>query len=94
MSRLSRSCRMQKQLDRFAEAFTDLAYERVECIDCGDEVVSVIRASGTATSSIAGEVTYGQVETWHAGRVVSIRYFTSRADAIWNRRAKAGPRGR
>lgn len=71
------------QLDKFAEAFTDFTYERVECIDCGDEVVSVIRASGIATSSgITGEVTYAQVETWHAGRVVSIRYFTSRADAL------------
>jgi ketosteroid isomerase-like protein len=73
----------QTQLDKFAEAFTDLAYERVECIDCGDDVVSVIRASGTATSSgIAGEVTYAQVETWRAGSVVSIRYFMSRAQAL------------
>jgi len=60
----------QTQLDKFAEAFTDLAYERIECIDCGDDVVSVIRASGTATSSgIAGEVTYAQVETWRARKV-------------------------
>ena len=73
----------QTQRDKFAEAFTDLAYERDECIDCGDDVVSVIRASGTATSSgITGEVTYAQVETWRAGRAVSIRYFTSRADAL------------
>jgi ketosteroid isomerase-like protein len=73
----------QAQLDKFAEAFTDFAYERLECIDCGDEVVSVIRAKGTATSSgIAGEITYAQVETWRAGRATSIRYFTSRADAL------------
>ena len=73
----------QTQLDKFAEAFTDLAYERLECIDCGDEVVSVIRASGIATSSgIGGDITYAQVETWQAGRAVSIRYFMSRAQAL------------
>ena len=73
----------QTQIDRFAEAFSGFAYERVESIDCGDEVLSVIRATATATSSgIAGEVTYAQIETWRAGRVVSIRYFTSRADAL------------
>ena len=59
------------------------ARPRVECIDCGDEVVSVIRATGTAASSgIAGEITYAQVETWRAGRAVSIRYFMSRAQAL------------
>jgi ketosteroid isomerase-like protein len=73
----------QTQIDKFAEAFRDFTYERLECIDCGDEVISVIRATGTATSSgVAGEVTYAQVETWHAGKVVSVRYFTSRADAL------------
>jgi len=59
------------------------ARPRVECIDCGDEVVSVIRATGTAASSgIAGEITYAQVETWRAGRAVSIPYFMSRAQAL------------
>jgi uncharacterized protein len=73
----------QTQLDKFAEAFKDIAYERIECIDCGDQVVSVIRARGTATSSgITAEVTYAQVETWRAGKALSIRYFVSRADAL------------
>lgn len=49
----------QTQVEKFAEAFTDFTYERVECIDCGDDVVSVIRATGIATSSgIPGEVSY------------------------------------
>ena len=73
----------QKQIDNFNEAFTDLSYERSECIDCGENVVSVIHATGTATSSgIPGAITYAQVETWRDGRVVSIRYFTSRQDAL------------
>jgi ketosteroid isomerase-like protein len=73
----------QTQLDKFDEAFTDLVYDRLECIDCGGEnVVSVIQASGRAASSgIAGETTYAQVETWRDGKVVSIRYFLSRQDA-------------
>jgi ketosteroid isomerase-like protein len=74
----------QTQIDKFDEAFTDLVYDRLECIDCGeDDVVSVIHASGSATSSgIPGEVTYAQVETWRDGKVVSIRYFMSRQEAL------------
>jgi ketosteroid isomerase-like protein len=74
----------QTQIDKFKEAFTDLVYERLECIDCGDEnVVSVIHASGRAASSgIAGEVTYAQLETWREGKAVSIRYFLSRQEAL------------
>jgi len=73
----------QAQLDKFDEAFTGFAYERLECIDCGDEVVSVIRASATAASSgIGGSFTYAQVETWQAGRATLIRYFTNRAEAL------------
>ena len=71
------------QLDKFGEAFTGFAYERLDCIDCGDEVVSVIRASATAsTSGIGGSFTYAQVETWQAGRATSIRYFINRSDAL------------
>jgi ketosteroid isomerase-like protein len=71
------------QIDAFTQAFTDLAYERIECIDGGDDVLSVIRATGIAASSgIAAEATYAQVETWNAGRVVLIRYFISRGDAL------------
>ena len=71
------------QIERFNEAFTDLSYELLESIDCGDNVVSVVHASGTATSSgIPGETTYAQVETWRDGRVVSMRYFMSKDDAL------------
>jgi ketosteroid isomerase-like protein len=74
----------QTQLDRFDEAFTDLSYERLECIDCGDDdIVSVIRAQGRATSSgVPGEVVYAQRETWRDGRVTAIRYFMSREAAL------------
>ena len=53
-----------EQIARFSEAFTDLTYELLESVDCGENVVSVIRASGIATSGgIPGDVTYAQVET-------------------------------
>ena len=53
------------QIERFNEAFTNLTYELLESIDCGQVVVSVVRASGTATSSgIPVDGGYYQVETW------------------------------
>jgi ketosteroid isomerase-like protein len=73
----------QAQMDKFAEAFTNLTYEPLEHIDCGETVISVIRATGTATSSgISGETTYAQVEDWRDGKVVSLRYFISREEAL------------
>jgi hypothetical protein len=46
-------------------------------------VISVIHASGQATSSgITGEVTYAQVEIWRNGKIVSIRYFMNKQDAL------------
>jgi ketosteroid isomerase-like protein len=74
----------QTQIDKFNEAFTNLAYELLESIDGGENVVvSVVHASGEATSSgIAGDTTYAQVETWRDGRVVSMRYFMSKEDAL------------
>ena len=73
----------QAQIDKFNEAFTDITYELQESIDCGEHVVSVVHASGTATSSgIPGDTTYAQVETWREGRVVSMRYFMSKEDAL------------
>jgi ketosteroid isomerase-like protein len=71
------------QIEKFNEAFTTLTYELLESIDCGENVVSVVHASGTATSSgIPGDTTYAQVETWREGRVVSLRYFMTREDAL------------
>lgn len=73
----------QAQLDRFDEAFTDLSYRVLERIDCGDDVVTVVNATGVATSSgIPGEMTYAEVETWRDGRVVTMRYFMSKEDAL------------
>jgi ketosteroid isomerase-like protein len=73
----------QTQIDKFNEAFTNLTYEVLESIDRGQNVVSVVHASGIATSSgIAGDATYAQVETWRDGRVVSMRYFMSKEDAL------------
>jgi ketosteroid isomerase-like protein len=71
------------QIEKFNEAFTNLTYELLESIDCGENVVSVVHASGTATSSgISGDTSYAQVETWRDGRVVTMRYFMSKADAL------------
>ena len=73
----------QEQIAKFNEAFTDLTYELLESVDCGENVVSVIHASGIATSGgIPGDVAYAQVETWREGTIVSIRYFMSREDAL------------
>jgi ketosteroid isomerase-like protein len=73
----------QAQLDRFGDAFTDISYRVLEHIDCGDEVVTVVTANGTATSSgVPGEMTYAQLETWRDGRMVTLRYFVSRDEAL------------
>jgi ketosteroid isomerase-like protein len=74
----------QTQLDRFGEAFTDLDYDRLECTPCGgDAVISVIHATGRATSSgIPGEMTYAQLENWRDGKVVLISYFSSKESAL------------
>jgi ketosteroid isomerase-like protein len=73
----------QTQLDKFDEAFTDIAYEPLEHIDRGEQVISVIRATGTATSSgIPGEATYAQVETWRDGKIVMIQYFMNKEEAL------------
>jgi ketosteroid isomerase-like protein len=73
----------QRQLDRFAEAFSEISYEPLEHIDCGDRVLTVIRATGTATSSgIPGEMTYAQVETWRGGKAVLLEYFMNKDEAL------------
>ncbi len=73
----------RQQIEGFSEAFTDLSYQRLESIDCGETVIAVIQATGTATSSgVPGEVTYAQAETWRNGRMVLLRYFISREDAL------------
>jgi ketosteroid isomerase-like protein len=73
----------REQLDKFDEAFTNFAYEPLERIDCGEQVISVIHATGTGTSSgIPGEMTYAQLETWRAGKVVLLQYFGSKNQAL------------
>ncbi len=71
------------QIAKFNEAFTSLTYELLESIACGQNVISVVRASGTATSSgIPGDSVYAQVEVWWDGRIVSMRYFVSKEEAL------------
>jgi ketosteroid isomerase-like protein len=71
------------QIEKFNEAFTNLAYELMESIDCGETVISVVHATGTATSSgIPGDATYAQLETWRDGKIVLMRYFMSKEDAL------------
>jgi ketosteroid isomerase-like protein len=72
-----------EQIATFREAFEDIDYRVLEHIDCGESVVTVVEASGTGTGSgITGTVTYAQLERWRDGKVVSIRYFTSREAAL------------
>lgn len=73
----------QEQIAKFREAFEQMDYRVLEHIDCGESVVTVIEATATGTGSgITGTVTYAQVETWRSGKVVSIRYFTSKEAAL------------
>ena len=58
-------------------------YRVLEHIERGERVVTVIEATATGTASgIAGGLTYAQLETWRDGKVVSIRYFTSKEAAL------------
>jgi ketosteroid isomerase-like protein len=57
-------------------------YRVLELVDCGDDVVAVIEATGTGTrSGVTGTVSCGQLETWRDGKVTKIRYFTSKEAA-------------
>src|SRR5215212_5227665 len=68
-----------EQLTKFREAIGEVQYKVLEHVDFGDEVVTVVEASGVgAGSGIAGSVTYAEVETWRGGKVISIRYFMSK----------------
>jgi uncharacterized protein len=71
------------QIEKAHDAFSEITYEPLEFIDAGDKIVGVIKAKGTAkTGGIEHEVTYGQVENWRDGKIVMIRYFTSREEAL------------
>ena len=73
----------RQQIEGFSEAFTDISYQRLESIDCGETVIAVIHATGVATSSgVPGELTYAQAETWRNGKIVLLRYFISREAAL------------
>ena len=68
---------------KFREAFEQIDYRVLEHIDCGENVVTVVEATGTGTGSgVEGTVTYAQVETWRDGKIMSIRYFTSKEAAL------------
>jgi ketosteroid isomerase-like protein len=72
-----------EQIAKFREAFSQMDYRVLEHIERGERVVTVIEASATGTASgIAGGLTYAQLETWRDGKVVSIRYFTSKEAAL------------
>lgn len=72
-----------EQIAKFREAFSQMDYRVLEHIERGDGLVTVIAASATGTASgIAGAGTYAQLETWRDGKIVSIRYFTSKEVAL------------
>jgi ketosteroid isomerase-like protein len=72
-----------EQLARFGEAIGEIEYRVLEHLDCGDDVVTVVEASGVgAASGIAASMIYAEIETWRGGKVVSIRYFMSREAAL------------
>src|SRR3954463_2487418 len=72
-----------EQIAKFREAFEQIDYRVLEHVDCGENVVTLVEATGTGTGSgVEGTVTYAQVETWRDGKVMSIRYFTSKEAAL------------
>jgi ketosteroid isomerase-like protein len=71
------------QIAKFREAFERIDYRVLEHVDCGDTVVTVVEATGTGTGSgVTGTVTYAQAEDWRGGKIASIRYFTSKEQAL------------
>jgi ketosteroid isomerase-like protein len=72
----------QEQSAKFREAFEQIDYRVLEHVDCGENVITVVEATGTGTGSgVTGTVSYAQVETWRDGKVVLMRYFTSKPAA-------------
>ena len=72
-----------EQIEKSHDAFSEITYEPLEFIGAGDKVVGVIKAKGIAkTGGVESEVTYGQVESWRDGKIVTIQYFTSKAEAL------------
>ena len=72
-----------EQISRFRELIGGLGYTVLEHVDCGDNVVTVVEATGVgAASGLAGTWSYAQVETWRQGKIVLISYFLSREAAV------------
>jgi ketosteroid isomerase-like protein len=64
-------------------AFEDIAFEWVELIDAGDEVVTISRWHGQGKASGAPvDTLLAQVWTFRDGKIVRCRDFASKAEAL------------
>ena len=68
---------------RYWGTWTDYSLELEEARDAGDEVVIVMRESGTGKESgISLERTWANVWTFRAGKLVRLRLFETREQAL------------
>jgi ketosteroid isomerase-like protein len=65
------------------DAFENLEYEVERLIPAGEHVVSLVKRRGRGKASgLEFEVSFGVVFTVHAGRVIRVVWFPSRAEAL------------
>jgi ketosteroid isomerase-like protein len=72
-----------RAVDHWASHWDDFRLELTELIDAGSEVVAVTRHQGTGrTSGVAVEARVSYVFTVEEGRLVRMRIFSTRAQAL------------
>jgi len=72
-----------RQIAEFADPFDDWQVVAEELIDAGDEVVGVTHQRGSGKASGASmNARYAIVFTIHANRIVRVREYATRAEAV------------
>jgi ketosteroid isomerase-like protein len=72
-----------RQIAEFADSFEDWRVVAEELIDAGDLVVGVTHQHGSGKASGAGmDARYAIVFTMHANRIVRVREYATRAEAV------------
>ena len=70
-------------MDNWLSSWDEWESESVELIDAGDDVVQVARQRGKgAGSGVSVEMSYAQVWTLRDGKVVRVRLYASKAEAL------------
>lgn len=75
--------RVAEAVRRWTGAFADYEFEVRELIDAGDSVVMVLRQVGRGKcSGAAVEMTMGWLYTLRDGKIISVRMFADREEAL------------